>query len=122
MLSWTLGGYPGGNLELLYKNVEELATDKFSVNIAGKICEVWRTMSDAFREFPFSCPVIYVGPMNYGPMNLLYLKETNYRATMIGFPYDDLKSWRDIYPEEIFEEQFRKVDCFKRYEGECDPV
>ncbi len=109
MLSWTLGGYPGGNLELLYKNVEELAADKFSVNIAGKICEVWRALSNAFREFPFSCPVIYVGPMNYGSMNLLYLKETNYRATMIGFPYDDLKSWRDIYPEEIFEEQFRKV-------------
>ena len=109
MLSWTLGGYPGGNLELLYKNVEELAADKFSVNVAGKICDVWRTLSDAFREFPFSCPVIYLGPMNYGSMNLLYLEQTDYQATMIGYPYDDLKSWRDIYPEEIFEEQFRKM-------------
>lgn len=109
MLSWTLGGYPGGNLELLYKNVEVLAADKFSVNIAGKICEAWRLFSDAFREFPFSCPVIYVGPMNYGSMNLLYLKDTGYRATMIGYPYDNLTGWRDIYPEDIFEDQFRKV-------------
>ena len=28
---------------------------------------------------------------------------------MLGFPYDDLKGWRDIYPENIFEEQFEKL-------------
>lgn len=109
MLSWTLGGYPGGNLELLYKNVEELATDKFSVNVAGKICEVWHLFSDAFREFPFNCQTIYTAPMNYGSLNLLYPRATGYQATMIGFPYDDLATWRSIYPEDVFEDQFRKV-------------
>ena len=28
---------------------------------------------------------------------------------MIGFPYDDLTSWRGIYPEEVFEAQFEKL-------------
>jgi hypothetical protein len=26
-----------------------------------------------------------------------------------GFPYDDLKGWRSVYPEEVFEEQLRKL-------------
>jgi hypothetical protein len=43
-------------------------------------------------------------------MNLLFEKATGYAATMIGFPYDDLDSWRgNHYPEDIFEEQFRKL-------------
>ena len=28
---------------------------------------------------------------------------------MIGFPHDDLKAWRSIYPEDVFEQQFRKL-------------
>ena len=28
---------------------------------------------------------------------------------MMGFPYDDLDRWRAIYPEDVFEEQFRKL-------------
>ena len=109
MLSWTLGGYPGGNLPLLYKSVEELASDSFSPENAPEICAVWKKFSDAFREFPFGIHVIYLGPMNYGPMNLFHLKATGYKATMVGFPYDDLESWRSVYPEEIFEEQFRRL-------------
>ncbi len=109
MLSWTLGGYPGGNLELLYKNVEELAADKFRKEAAGKVCSIWKKFSDAFREYPFSCATIYVGPMNYGPMAPFFLEPTGYRATMIGYPYDDLEGWRSVYPEAVFEDQFRKV-------------
>ena len=43
-------------------------------------------------------------------MNLLHAKPTGYTATMVqGFPYDDLRVWRDFYPEAVFEEQFRKL-------------
>jgi hypothetical protein len=28
---------------------------------------------------------------------------------MIGYPYDDLEGWRSVYPEAVFEDQFRKV-------------
>ena len=47
--------------------------------------------------------------MNYGPMNLLHRKPTGYAASMIGFPYDHLAGWRNMYPEEVFRDQFRKL-------------
>ncbi len=106
MLSWTLGGYPGGNLELLNKTPEEIARATFSPDTAAGICSVWHKFSEAFRNFPFSIIVIYTGPMNFGPKNLLYAEPTHYNATMVGYPYDDLESWRSIYPEDVFEHQF----------------
>lgn len=109
MLSWTLGGFPGGNLDVLTASPEKIAGAAFRGVAAGKICEAWKKFSDSFREFPFHVGTIYVAPMNYGPMNLLHLKSTGYHATMIGFPYDDVEGWRSIYPEEILEEQFRKL-------------
>ncbi len=109
MLGWTLGGYPGGYLELLNKNVEEIAAEYFSPENSREVCSAWKMFSEAFRNFPFGIFVIYQAPMNYGPMNLLHLKPTNYKATMIGFPYDDLTGWRSVYPEDVFEEQFRKL-------------
>jgi hypothetical protein len=110
MFSWTLGGYPGGNLELIDKDIETIAKDKFGI-AASCILEAWSEFSTAFREFPLhQTAQLYLGPQNFGPTNLLFPKSTGYKATMIGFPYDDLKSWTGgHYPEEIFEEQFRKL-------------
>lgn len=109
MLSWTLGGFPGGNLELLDASPEEIAASKFHPALAEKVCRAWRQFSEAFRQFPFNMETIYCGPMNYGPMNLLHLKPTGYAASMIGFPYDHLAGWRNMYPEEVFRDQFRKL-------------
>lgn len=108
MLSWTLGGFPGGNLELLRATPEELAVEQFG-DSAEQITSVWRTFSDAFREFPFHVSVLYRGPHNMGPANLLFRTPTGYQSSMVGFPYDDLTGWRANYPEDVFEEQFRKV-------------
>jgi hypothetical protein len=47
--------------------------------------------------------------MQYGPSNLLWAEPTHYSATMIGFPYDDLNTWRTVYPPDVFVSQFRKV-------------
>jgi hypothetical protein len=109
MLSWTLGGFPGGNLELLKATPEEIAAYKYHPELAAKVCQAWKQFSDAFRQFPFNVSVLYTAPMNYGPMNLLHLKPTGYTATMIGFPYDDINRWRGPYPEDIFENQFKIV-------------
>lgn len=109
MLSWTLGGYPGGNLELLDHTPEECAAMRFSPENAALVCKAWRLFSDGFRNFPFNVSVVYNYPGNAGPKNRLYLKPTGYRSTMVGFPYDDLRSWRGIYPEDIFEDQFKKL-------------
>ncbi|MCQ2380203.1 MAG: hypothetical protein MJ025_04700 [Victivallaceae bacterium] len=107
MLSWTLGGFPGGNLALLRQTPEEMAKGKFHAGLAERICDVWKTFSDAFAEFPFDVQTIYKAPMNFGPAVPFYLEPTGRRATMVGFPYDDLTSWRSVYPVEVFENQFR---------------
>ena len=108
MLSWTQGGFPGGNLDLLTTSPEEIAASKYHPALAEKVCRAWKQFSEAFRQFPFNAGgVLYTAPMNYGPMNLLHLKPTGYQATMIGFPYDDITTWRGVYPEEILEKQFR---------------
>jgi hypothetical protein len=110
MVSWTLGGYPGGNMELIDKGKECIASEKFG-EAAPEILKAWQKFSTAFREFPLhQTAQLYLAPQNYGPMNLLFAKPTGYKATMIGFPYDDLENWRGKhYPEAVFEEQFRKL-------------
>ena len=109
MLSWTLGGFPGGNLELLKATPEEIASAKYHPELAEKICLAWKQFSEAFRQFPFNVGVLYRAPMNYGPMNLLHLKPTGWQSTMIGFPYDDIQGWRGPYPEDVLENQFKIV-------------
>jgi hypothetical protein len=108
MAGWTLGGYPGGNLLLTNMEPEELAKAQFG-KAAGKVLKAWKIFGEAFEHFPtHGASMLYAGPVNYGPMNQLYAKPTGYRATMVGFPYDDLDQWRGIlFPSDIFEEQFR---------------
>ena len=109
MLSWTLGGYPGGNFELLSRTPEELALAKFGPETAPAICAAWKQFSNAFREFPFHLEVLYFGPQNLGPANLLFAHPTGYHATMVGFPYDDIETWRATYPPLVFEAQLRRL-------------
>jgi hypothetical protein len=109
MLSWTTGGYPSPNLQLLGMSVVELAVSHYGREVAGDVLRACQALSNAFTEFPFSIYVVYHGPMNYGPKNLLYAEPTGYSASMLGFPYDDLPGWSDVYPEEIFEDQLRKL-------------
>ncbi len=109
MLSWTLGGFPGGNLDLLTMSPEEIAASKYHPSLAEKVCTAWKQFSTAFRQFPFNVQVIYTAPVNYGPMNLLHLEKTGAKASMIGFPYDDLKTWCGVYPANVLENQFRLV-------------
>ncbi len=109
MLSWTLGGYPGGNLPLLFATPADLAA-RFSASEAERVESAWLRLADAFREFPFHVGVLYCAPQNAGPRNLLHAKPTGYAATMVGIPYDDLDSWRARhYPREIFVDQCRKL-------------
>ena len=116
MLSWTLGGYPGDNLRLVNSTPEELALEYFNADAAKKVCEAWKCFSEAFRKFPFYIEVIYTAPVNFGPQNIFYPEKTGRKATMIGFPYDDLDSWRTVYPEDVFEHQFELL-CQKWQQG-----
>jgi hypothetical protein len=106
MLSWTLGGYPSMNLKLLDKGIEELSVEMFGPSAAATVRKAWRLFSSAFEEFPFNIQTAYYAPQNFGPMNLLFGDPTNYRATMVGFPYDDLESWAGAFSPETLERQF----------------
>ena len=111
MLCWTLGGFPGGNLELVNTSKEQLAKTKYG-GAAEDVLTAWSCFSRAFAMFPFNgIEGLYTFPGNYGPMSLLHLKETFRKASMIGFPYDDLYSWRGEghYPESIYRQAFAEI-------------
>ncbi len=124
MLGWTHGGAPGGNLPLLNCSKERLAQFLFGDDCQQSVLKAWSIFSDSFEKyFPiWGCTPLYQAPQNYGPVNLLYTKPTGRKATMIGFPFDDLPGWRgghrppndkgpfklgeDGIPEDLFQKSF----------------
>lgn len=115
MLSWTLGGYPSGNIMHVAKYFYE-DYDKNALAETQAQEKAAQIFAEAFKEFPLHIDVLYQGPQNGGPGNLLFLEPTGYQATMTCFAYDDLESWRAIYPADVFEEQWSKL-CSKWREG-----
>ena len=113
LLSWTLGGYPNRNIvsaaKYFYEKCEVCEEN-------NAFTEAEEQFAEAFSEFPFHIKVLYRGPQNAGPSNLLFEQPTGYNATMTCFAYDDLESWRGIYPVEIFQAQFEKL-CEKWEKG-----
>jgi hypothetical protein len=119
MLGWTLGGYPSPNLEVVAEirssriTVEEalnrVAAKRYGLLAAPAVTRAWHEFSQAFSEFPYHGGLVYSAPLQVGPANLFYSQPTSYRASMVGFPYDDTESWRSVYPIEIFISQLTKV-------------
>ena len=106
LLSWTLGGYPSGNIAAAAKYFYERCTLP-AVSPARRKAE--EQFVKAFREFPFHIRVLYRGPQNAGPSTLLFEEPTGYEATMTCFAYDDVERWRAIYPIDVFETQFARL-------------
>ena len=120
MLSWTLGGYPSPNLDLVRRltlkpsqtkdaALDAIATERYGPAGAPHARKAWTLFSNAFRQYPYGGSVMYTCPVQFGPSNLLFPKKTGYSATMIGFPYDDVNRWRGPYPAEVFASQFEKL-------------
>jgi hypothetical protein len=118
MLGWTLGGYPSPNLEVVAEALasgsaadalRRVAERRFGLALAPAVLVAWREFSKAFRELPFHVDVVYWAPQQYGPANSLWAQPTQYRASMTGFPYDDLDAWRAVYPPGVFIQQWEKV-------------
>ncbi len=119
MLSWSLGGYPSPNLDLvryiqdhpsstISQSLLAIATNRYGEKSARDVLKAWDIFSSAFTEFPYGLSV-YTAPMNYGPANPLYIKPTGKKATMLGFPFDNLDKWKGVYPKEILANQFEKL-------------
>lgn len=112
---WTLGGYPSPNLRLMAWLMDEKGTtEEFLIDWLGKelgigVYQAQKKLSQAFSNFPFHLESLYFGPQNSAPMAPFFLEDTGYKATMVGYPYDDLDSWRANYPREIYEEQYCKL-------------
>ena len=120
MLSWSLGGYPSPNLEIanrfcrrptptVAEVLDAVAAERFGPDGATHARRAWTAFSRAFREYPYDGTVLYCSPVQVGPANLLHAAKTGYRATMTGYPYDDLDGWRGPYPGPVFASQFDKV-------------
>jgi hypothetical protein len=120
MLSWTLGGYPSPNLEMVGQfrktplpSVDQamlnVAQERFGDRCADAVVRAWKAFSAAFREYPFSGGLIYNCPVHWGPANPLYPTKTGYHATMTGIPYDDVDGWRACYPSDVMAGQFEKI-------------
>jgi hypothetical protein len=124
MLSWTLGGCPSPNLEVVAETLKsgsaigamwQVAERRFGQSLGPLVVTAWHGFSTAFTEFPYDGSVLYNAPQQVGPSNLFWSEPTGYAATMVGFPYDALDHWRAIYSPEIFIQQFDGVaDGFDR--------
>ncbi len=120
MMSWSLGGYPSPNLELaeyfdskpvptVEQALTQMGESRYGSDAAPDALAAWSKFSIAFSEYPFHGGFVYTGPVQCGPANLLYAQPTGYHATMVGFPYDDVNTWRAIYPAEVLASQFEKI-------------
>lgn len=120
MLSWTLGGCPSPNLKLVKlfsqqpapaaaEALKQIATEYYGADAAPDILEAWTRFSEAFTEYPFHPSTLYFSPVQLGPANLLYPTATGHRATMVGYAYDDLRTWTSVYPADVFASQFEKI-------------
>ena len=111
MLSWTLGGAPGGNLPLVGQSVSKWCKN-ISEKYASEIEKACSLFSESFSQFPFNETfLIYRGPQNFGCANLLYAEPSGRQATMVGFCFDDVKTWSGNwhYPPEILEKVFMQM-------------
>lgn len=114
MLGWTLGGHPSPNLQAVAEvaaggTLASLAVRRHGAALAPAATAFWRACSAAYREFPYHGGTVYSAPLQTGPANPLWPRPTGYRAAMVGIQYDDLESWRSVYPAEVFASQLEKV-------------
>ena len=109
-LSWTLGGWPSDNLRIasayFFKEENPFTYEEILKATYGdrfeSVKEAVHYFCEAFACFPFHIDMLYLGPQNAGPSNLLFEKPTGLNATMTCFAYDDLEHWKSVYPEETF--------------------
>jgi hypothetical protein len=119
MLSWSLGGYPSPNMELVKvmqdnpdwnvtQSLKKVAVGRYGKNAAPDVLKAWEQFSTAFTEFPYGLS-IYFPPLQLGVANPIYKLPTGLKSTMLGFPFDDLQQWCGAYPDTVLASQFKKL-------------
>ncbi len=110
MLSWSLGGYPSFNLSLVSQaksggTIEEWYQRMFGADWQ-KVQKASKYFSEGFEKFPFGVYLAYFGPQNVGCANPFYEEPTGLTASMVGFPFDCLDTWRGKFSRQLFMERF----------------
>lgn len=118
MLCWTLGGYPSPTIQLASRffdnarpvpELREIYEEMFPGQDVAAIAEAIHQFSEAFDAYPFHIASAYNGTQFHAPANLLFAQNSGFTATMTGFPYDNLDSWRSIFPAETYIHQLWKL-------------
>lgn len=122
MLCWSLGGYPTVNMSVFSEafahpelTLDDLALKHYGAEAGPLVKQAWDAFSDGYDAYPYNQQTLYLSPQLVAPANPFFLHPTGYKATMVGFPYDDLESWRTIYPVETYIGLMRQVaDGFQK--------
>ena len=109
MLSWTLGGYPSVNLDLVRDFSEkggDFSLSEWYEKTFGKegarVREAVRHFCAAFKHYPISLGSLYHAPKNIGAANLWSLSPEEKTSAMVGFSFDDYEMWTLPYPYETY--------------------
>ncbi len=112
-LSWTVGGYPSFNLSLASRYKKGFDMDAWYADTFGAdgkaVQSASKCFSAAFKEFPFSVDVLYFGPHNAGPANLMYRENTGMPCTMTCYPFDDVEGWSKPFGSQTLLECYTKM-------------
>ena len=98
MASWTLGGYPTVSFDLMNAvfgkgfDFDTWCKTHFAEN-AELVRASSKLFSEAYRNYPFDISTLYFGPQHLGATNLIYAEPTGFEASMVTYPYDDIKAW-----------------------------
>lgn len=116
LLSWSLGGYPSPTLALVsafcgdeIPALADIYAELFPKCDQALLAQAIHLFSEAFDAYPFHIGCAYNGPQQCAPANLLHAAPTGLSATMVGYPHDDLDSWRAIFPASTYISHVRKL-------------
>ncbi len=108
MMSWSLGGFPGGAMP--YCNAlcacREFDEGKWYRDTYGEsadtVMAAEKIFSSAFEKFPFSVDSLYFGGQTLGVGNDIITDHSNRESSMVCFTYDDYEKYTAPYGIDIY--------------------
>jgi len=100
--------------------VKELAIDEFGEKVSCDVVKAWKCFSEAWKNYPFSIPFLYYGPINYAAAYPLSTNLEKRPKTPSWMPLprdkkghidvgDNLEEWVSPFTPEIIVETFKKL-------------
>ena len=103
-----------------YKLIKKIAEEEYGKELAGYVVKAWKIFSDAFKNYPFSIPFIYNGPINYATVYPLKIdaEKINVIPSWRPLPRDEngylkvgdnIETWLGHFKPEFYIKQFEKM-------------